>query len=201
MVVIALTGAFGSGKSQVSSFWQREGIRIIDADVIGHQLLACEPFIQSSLSKHFGPEILAADGTVDRTVLAKRAFCDDSSTALLNSVMHPAILMQMSEELAKAIKDGIRLAVIEVPLLFEAGFAGLADAVVTVVAKETLIIDRLREQGWDMDQIDQRLARQWTQADKAALADYVIDNSGTLEDLRREAELVMKSICERFGLD
>lgn len=181
--VLGLTGSFGSGKSTVAALLAEQGAAVIDADAIARQLVEPGSALLPELAREFGAQVLAEDGSLRRGELARVAFASPEATRRLNALVHPRV---RAEELHRLeTLRGERLVVLDVPLLFEAGMDDLCDRVLVVVINEAQRFLRLRGRGFSEREVIERLARQWPQSRKAALADDVIDNSGTLKQTRQ----------------
>ena len=129
-LVIGLTGSIGSGKSTVSRLFAARGFCIIDADILARR--AVEPGTEAlaALVKRFGKDVLRADGSLDRALLAERAFATAEATAELNAIVHPAVIRLLREELDAAKHRGEAVIVLDVPLLFQTGLEALCDRIV-----------------------------------------------------------------------
>jgi dephospho-CoA kinase len=185
-VVIGLTGGIGAGKSEALAAFGRQGAATISSDAVAHELLDTEE-VRAQLRERWGEDV-APGGRVDRDEVARRVFGKPDDLAWLESVIHPRVGQRLAEWRAGPASDA-GVAVVEVPLLFEAEMGGAFDATVAVVADEELRRRRASERGHHG--VDERAGRQLSQDEKAARATYVIRNDGTLEDLERQvAELV-----------
>jgi dephospho-CoA kinase len=145
--------------------------------------------------EHFGPDV-APGGVVDRPALARRAFATDEDRAWLENLVWPMVGARVAAwlERARAMQPAPPAAVVEVPLLFEAGLEGIYDATIAVVSDEALRRERAAARGHEL--VDERAARQLTQQEKAARATYVVHNDGTEEDLLREMSAVLVKLGE-----
>lgn len=200
--VFALTGGLGSGKSTVLARLVARGLPVVNADELARAVVEPGSPALDELVAAFGERIVTSDGRLDRQALAAKVFADPTARARLESITHPRI-RALSEEKFRAIEArGEPLACYEVPLLFEAKLEHRFSPIVVVSAPEPLQIERAtRRDGSDPDHVRARIAAQLPLAEKVDRADYVIDNSGELEDTVRQADRVLDSICERFGLD
>ncbi|MDR3685870.1 MAG: dephospho-CoA kinase [Coriobacteriia bacterium] len=193
MRVVVITGGIGAGKSTASGFLRDKGAIIIDADLVAAQVLQKGSPVLAHVAEAFGPDVLLADGSLDRAALARLAFATAESTARLNAIVHPAV----AREIGPAVAD-LRLmpappcaVVLEVPLLAEAPvFAQIADLVVAIVAPQELRVQRAIASGFSEADVRRRLAVQASDAERAALADVVIVNDGSLERFLGELEWV-----------
>lgn len=185
MYVVAVTGGIGSGKSTASRYFESRGAIVLDLDEIARGALYPGSDALAEIAKAFGDQVLQADGSLDRDELARIAFADAGSTARLNSIVHPVVLREVIEGITnlRLLERPPRMVVLEVPLLAEEPV--LADVADTVLAIETPVERRIENavaRGMDIDEAWRRVSRQATDADRAALADHVISNTGTVED-------------------
>lgn len=188
MKLVALTGGIGSGKSSVSSRLAQRGAEIVDADAITRSLQQPGQEVFAAMVERWGDRILAADGTLDRAAVAGIVFRDADERAALEAIVHPAVRAEMQGRMdAAAASD--RVVVLDIPLLTEGGNRRGASAVIVVDCPVEVAIERLiAYRGFDAADAAARVATQATREERLALADFVVDNSGGLEDLEREVE-------------
>ena len=197
MYTVVVTGGIGSGKSAVCDYLSDRGAHMISLDRIGHAVLEHED-VREQLVDAFGRGILDEDGRIDRAALAQVAFKDEVATETLNSITHPAILEQalknitMLETPCVPVSDA-PLTVIELPIVPTGtddlgSILGLADEVIAVTANRETREERLFARGLTPDDIVARMAAQPGDEAYAAVANVVIDNSGTLEELHEELD-------------
>ena len=200
MKIIGLTGGIACGKSTVSTELRAHGAAIIDADALAHELSQPRQPIYNAYVECFGREIVAADGTLDRAAVARRVFADPAVRAEVEAIAHPIIRSAAEERLRAARDENKRAAVLDVPLLFEAGWDALADEtwVVALPREEQLARLLARDKAMDAGEARARIAAQMPLAEKCARADVVIDNSGTVEEIREYiGKLWKERILER----
>ncbi|MFD5083317.1 dephospho-CoA kinase [Kitasatospora sp. NPDC058406] len=182
MLKIGLTGGIGAGKSEVSRLLAAHGAVIVDSDVIAREVVAPGTGGLKAVAAEFGVGVLAADGSLDRPALGAIVFADPERLAALNAIVHPLVRARSAELEAAASPDAV--VVHDVPLLAENGLAPLYDLVIVVDAEDGVRIDRLvRLRGMAEEEARARMAAQASRADRLAIADVVIDNSGPLTDL------------------
>lgn len=199
MIRIGLTGNVASGKTTVADRWREAGVRVVDADRLGHAVLREDEAARKALVEAFGEEILDAAGAIDRETLGERAFATDEGVLRLDANVHPPLLRRLRAELDHAESEGEPLAVVDAALIFEFGLDGELDVVVLVTAPRQLRAQRLRQsRGLDDERIERVMAAQLPDAEKEAASDYVIVNDGSLEALRAAADQVLADI--RAGL-
>ncbi len=191
---VGLTGGLGSGKSTALAALARLGAAVISSDAVVHELYEGEE-LRDAVVGRFGPEV-APGGTVDRAVLAERAFATDEDRAWLESIVWPLVGARVAAwlEQARSADPAPPAAVVEVPLLFEAGLQGIYDATIAVISDEELRRARAGARGHAV--VDERAARQLSQEEKADRATFVVRNDGTEADLERELSAVLVKLGE-----
>ena len=181
MLVVGLTGSIATGKSTVAAMFAARGAAIVDADRITHALQEPDGPCYHQIVEAFGIGILDASGCIDRRRLADRVFADPAERRRLEDIMHPAIREACEGEIRAAESSGRSVCIVEAALILEAGRQERFDKIVVVSATEENQTDRLMQtRGLTEGGARRRLSSQWTSATKAALADFVIDNSGDL---------------------
>lgn len=186
MKIIGLTGGIACGKSTVSKALRALGACIIDADALAHELSQPNQALFNAYVQRFGMAIVTAGGTLDRVAIARLIFTDPTMRAEVEQISHPLIRRAVEECLRMAEKEQKRAAVLDVPLLFEAGWDALADEVWVVALPPEEQLTRLlaRDKTMSEGEARARIAAQMPLAEKCARADVVIDNSGTKEETR-----------------
>jgi dephospho-CoA kinase len=203
-VVIGLTGGIGSGKSTVSRMLGERGAVVIDADAIVHELQAPGMPMLGALAEVFGPGILDAAGALDRKALAAMAFRDDEARERLNAIVHPQVGIEFAKRLGAALEDDAKLVVLDIPLLLENRRAGrpgasqseMAAIVVVWVPREVQIERTMSRDACTREEALARIRAQLSLDEKRALADRVIDNSGSLAETERQVEALVRELCE-----
>lgn len=179
--IVALTGGIGSGKSTVAEAFARFGATIVDADVIARQVVEPQSPALAAIVAHFGNEILLTDGSLNRAALRQRIFRDPEEKSWLNQLLHPLIHRETLRQLAKVRSP---YALWMVPLLVENGLQHRADRVLVVdVDKETQLARTLARDGINRQQVYDILSAQATREQRLAIADDIIDNSGTTQGM------------------
>jgi dephospho-CoA kinase len=198
--IFGLTGGLGSGKSSVAAHYRRRGLPVIDADVLAREVVAPETDGLAAVVREFGSGVLRG-GALDRAELARLVFDDPAARERLEAITHPRIHARRDALLAELAASGEPLVCYEVPLLFEKGLEAGLRPVVVVSVPEPLQVERAqRRDGSSEAQVRARLAAQLPLADKAARADYVIDNSGLLEHTLAAADVVLRQVCRGAGV-
>lgn len=180
-LMIGLTGGIAAGKSEALAALDRLGAETISADAVVHELLGSEE-VRGLLVARWG-DVVAPDGTVDRATVGERVFEQPEELAWLESQLHPRVGKRL-DAWRRSLPGGTSFAVVEVPLLFETGMEPAFDTTIAVVSDEKTRQARAGERGHAL--VEERSARQLSQEEKAARADHVIRNDGSLEDLERE---------------
>jgi dephospho-CoA kinase len=181
MLVIGLTGGIATGKSTVAAMFAALGAAVVDADRIAHSLQDRGQACHRQIVEAFGAEVLDETGRIDRARLGARVFSDPAAKQRLEAIMHPAIRDACAQEIRGAEASGRRVCIVGAALILETGQRDRFHKIVLVSAPEEVQVDRLvRARGLTEAEARQRIRSQWPTAAKAALADFVIDNSGDL---------------------
>ena len=188
--VIGLLGGIGSGKSTVARLLAERGFTVLDADRHAREAVQ-SPDVLAALVARFGRGILDAGGRLDRAALARAAFADESATADLNALVHPEVRRRLLDELDRA---GDRPVVLDVPLLLESPLAARVGTWVFVEASEDRREARIDGRGWPPGERRRRELRQASLEHKRSRADYVLENSGSIEDLGRQVDALLRQI-------
>ncbi len=199
MLVIGVTGSVGTGKSTVALMFKRLGAVLLDADVIAHQLMEPKLLAWRQIVKRFGKEILNEDESINRRKLAEIVFNDASQRKALEAILHPKVMRQIDYRLRDLRRSKrVKAVVLDVPLLIEVGGQKLVDAVVVVTAPKAVQQQRLQKKfGWEKEEVNARIAAQWDLPAKVALADYVVDNSGSVDATRKQVKQLWKQLSLR----
>lgn len=181
MLRIGLTGGIGSGKSTVAALLVERGARLVDADRIAREVVAPGTPGLAAVVEAFGDGVLGPDGGLDRPALAAVVFADPEQRARLDAVVHPLVRARAAELVAAAPEDAV--VVQDVPLLVETGQAGSFDVVLVVQADLEVRLTRLVERGMTREDAQARIRGQATDEQRAAVADVVLVNDGTRDEL------------------
>ena len=185
---VGLTGGLGAGKSEALRTLGELGAATLSTDAVVHDLLSGEE-LRDVLVERFGPEV-AVDGRLDRARIAERVFGDEQATAWLEQTLWPLVGERVAAWRASLAAD--RVAVVEVPLLFESGMEAVFDATIAVVADETTRERRAAARGHAA--VAERAGRQLSQAEKAQRADFTVRNDGSLEELKQTLSHVLAKL-------
>ena len=189
MLKIGLTGGIGTGKSLVTSFLQDQGANVINADLLGHEAYLPGTVGFEQVVSEFGEDIVGADGHVDRQKLGPIVFSDPSNMDRLNAIMHPLIKDMIQTRLDDVEGKGQLIAIVEAAVLIEAGWESLFDEIWVVTADEEEIISRLASRnGLSREDSQKRINSQMTSMERSAHGDVIINNTGSVEDLKENVE-------------
>ena len=198
MVRVGLTGGIASGKSTVSEAFARLGAKVLDADEVAREVVLPGKPAWTKLRHTFGSEFFHPDGRLNRSKLRKLVFADPEQRSRLNAIVHPEVMREIDfrfEQLTSSAEHAVVL--VDVPLLLEVEAADRFDRVVVVYVNETVQLDRLMERdGLSAEEASQALSTQIPLRDKVKQADFVIDNSGTLEETQAQVEKVWQELLE-----
>jgi len=189
VILVGLTGGIGSGKSTVSGLLQARGAVIIDADAIVREVQQPGSPVLAELAQKFGSDVLAEDGSLDRQAVANIVFTDPDALKSLNAIVHPAVGREMNERMiAQRVSNNV--VILDIPLLTENPREGLQGRIVVDIPVE-LQVQRLTSfRGFDEADARARISRQATRQERLDKADFVVDNSGELEDLGPQIDLL-----------
>jgi dephospho-CoA kinase len=193
-LAIGLTGGPGVGKSEVAKILSGHKFKVINADHIGHELLAGNSNIKSRLVKLLSRRIVASDGLLDRRAIGEVVFSDSNLMSEFNRIIHPALLKELKRRMTAAGNTGSRGVVVDAALIYEWGIADWFDFIVAVNARREKRLQRMQKQGLSLTQVSRRIASQIPQRDKIALADFVINNNSTLAVLNKEVNKTILKI-------
>jgi len=189
MLTIGLTGGIAAGKSEALAAFERLGAATISSDAVVHELLDAEPLL-GRLRGRWGDEVVP-EGRVDRSKIGEIVFADPDELKWLEAQIHPLVGERIGIWLA-SLGDDVSVAVVEVPLLFEGEMAPVFDTTVAVVTADEVRRARAEARGHAL--VGEREARQLSQEEKAAHAEHVIENDGTLEDLERRLSALLAKL-------
>ena len=194
MLVVALTGGIGAGKTLAAQYFSDLGARVVDADQLARVAIERGSTGFDEVILRFGEEIMR-DGDIDRKALAQIIFSDPQAKVDLEAIVHPRIRELFSEVLSDLQPEEILI--YEIPLLAETGSAKNFDLIITVEADLEIRKDRLRKRGMFISEIERRLANQASREEREALADYVITNDGDEDQLLRAVENLWEELRSR----
>ena len=191
MRVIGLTGGIGSGKSLAAEYFANFGALVIDADQLARAVIERGTTGFDEVVAVFGDSILK-NGEIDRRALGELIFKDSALKSKLEAIIHPRVRSEFEEAVASL--EGDQILIYEIPLLFETGGAARFDSVITVEANMDERIARLLKKGLHISEIEARIAAQATREQRLSIADFVIENNGTQDELLRKVENIWESL-------
>ncbi|HEY8516867.1 MAG TPA: dephospho-CoA kinase [Candidatus Binatia bacterium] len=199
MLVIGLVGGIGSGKSTAAAILAELGAEVINADLIGHEVYEPGKPGFDAIVAEFGPEVVGPDGRIDRKRLGSIVFADSAKLARLNAIVHPLIRAEIERRIERAREEGrVRAVVVEAAILLEAGWRSLVDQVWVICARRDDVVERLAAQrGMAEEEAAARMAKQMSDAERRAAADVVIDNDGSIDDLRARLTGLWQTLVPR----
>jgi len=187
VIEIGLTGGIGSGKSTVAALLVEKGAVLIDADAIVREVQEPGTPVFAAMVERFGEGIVAADGTLDRAAVAAIVFNDPDELKALNAIVHPAVADEMTRR-REALAQTDATVLLDIPLLVESQYSGLAGIIVVDVDPELAVERLVRYRGFTEDDARARISRQASREERLKIADFVIDNSGDLDHLREQVD-------------
>ena len=189
MLVIGLTGGIGTGKSEVSRILRDLGATVINADHVGHEAYTPHSQIWREVVAAFGEGVLQSSGEIDRKRLGDIVFNDPGAMAKLNSIMHPRMAEMVRRRIEELREQDVELVVLEAALMVEAGWSSMVDELWVTYAPEELVLERLRQRNNMSDEeIRSRISSQLPFEERARCACMVVDNSGSVAELREKVE-------------
>ena len=194
LLTVGLTGPTGAGKSTLRPVFERLGCDVLDCDLYARRVTETGSPALAELADIFGGDIIRADGSLDRALLASRAFADPGGRDALNGATHPRIIAMLKEDIALSHSNG-RHAVIDAPLLFESGLERICDIVVAVVAPSDIRAERIMlRDGITRDAALLRISAQHGDSFYTSRADISISNAGTDDEFVRQAEAMLAKL-------
>jgi dephospho-CoA kinase len=189
-IILGLTGSFGSGKTTVAGIFRSYGAKIIDADRIAHSCIAGGTLGYKRISKVFGKDILKKNRTIDRVKLAGIVFDNKGLLKKLNKIIHPEVIRIIRNKIKKT---KLKIIVLDAPLLLEAGLRRVVDKLVVVKIKRAEQLERIqRKFSFSREDMLKRIKHQMPLELKVRLADFVIDNSGSIRKTREQVERIRR---------
>ena len=201
--VIAVTGGIGSGQSTVCNYLKDLGCKIINLDVKAKQIIQKDLNLQKELKIAFGKNIFKADNKLDTRKLANIVFVDEEKTYRLNKIVHPRMVAEVIEEMESArFSNKYPLVVIDAALIYEINIEQIFDAIIVVYSNLEKRIARIKERdSLNQNEIMSRVNRQIPLNEKKEWADYVIDNNGSLKDLKKQTEKVYDKLIDNIRIE
>ncbi len=193
-IVIGLTGGIASGKSTVSNMIRRQGLRVVDADIIAREVVEIgQPAYKKIIETFDG--ILDDDKSINRQKLGSIIFADEKKRQQLNSIVHPAVREEMLKQVEFEKQKNALAVVLDIPLLFESKLTHIVDKTILVYVDEHIQLERLMERnGYTEHEARMRIEAQMPLKEKLKLSDYVIINNGSLEETERQLQNILDTL-------
>jgi len=197
MLLVGLTGGIGSGKSTVARMLEKRGAVVFDADVLAREVVEPGTPGHTAVLERFGANVLAPGGELDREALGSIVFADPAARRDLEAIVHPEVRRRFAEG-TEVYRDTERVVIFSAPLLVETGMHSAFEVLVVVSASNATQIDRLmRDRGMSEEAVRSRIAAQATPDARAEVADVLVDNEGTLEELERQVDRLWSDLSAR----
>ncbi len=195
MLVIGITGGIGSGKTTLASIIEEEGFKVFYTDNLAKEVIEKDVSVQNKLIREFGNEVFKADGQLNTFFLSNLVFNSESNENLekLNNIIHPPVIQKMIEITNSCEQAGEKMIFFESALIFESGLEEGFDYVITVLSNIEKIMERL-EKKMNRNDILKRLKKQFPSEEKAKNSDFVIENNGSIEDLKKSTRFILNII-------
>lgn len=187
MLELGLTGGIGSGKSSVGALLVAHGAKLVDADAIVRDLQSPGSPVLDEMAAHFGQSIIGEDGSLDRQAVAEIVFNDADQLEALNKIVHPAVNKEMTAQ-RRAWADTDETVILDIPLLIESGHTSMGGIIVVDTPVDTAVARLMEHRGFSEDDARARINNQVSREERKEKADFVVDNSGDLDDLSVEVE-------------
>ena len=197
MLRVGLTGGLASGKSFAASEFERLGCHVLQADELGHKILAEDPGAQNEIIREFGTGMLSEDGAINRKALAAAVFSDKQRLARLNAIIHPRVFSRLDRFFAETeAREPDSIAMVEAAIMIESGsYKRYQRLVLTACSRETQIERFVRREGASRNAAEARIARQMPVNEKRRFAHFLIDTEGTKEETLRQVQQVYRQLA------
>lgn len=200
MLILGLTGNIGCGKSSLSAIFIEENIDIVDADIIARQIYDDEKLLKKVYDT-FGDDIKNHDGSLNRKALGRIVFNDDKKLIQLNKLTHPVIRQNVSNQVDEYKNQNKKIIILDAALLVESDYLNFVDKLLVVTCNEDIQVERIKNRdNCSTEEALSRIKSQMSQENKAKYADYIIDNSGTIDELKKKAFIFLNYIKENWSV-
>jgi dephospho-CoA kinase len=197
MFKLGLTGGIATGKTTISNYLKTKGIPVLDADEYARKVVEPGTPGLTDIVNTFGKQVLQSDGSLNRKLLGQIIFNDMTARQKLNDITHPRIQQMMTDELQKLAKDKTPLVILDIPLLLENHNIAGADAIMVVTVPESIQLNRLMQRNnLTKEEAQGRIDAQMPLSEKEKLADFIVDNSGTIANTLTQVDKVIQNITE-----
>ena len=196
MLKVALTGGIGSGKSEVSTLFSKWGAYIFDADTVAKQILDKNKTAQNELILEFGSDVISAEGIIDKKKLSRVAFQNEFNQLKLNTIIHPYVFKEIDLCFESIIEKGNHdIFIVDAALIYESGADIHMDYVIVVTSHLRIRTERVMKKGdLSRDEFLKRVELQWPEKDKIEMADFIIYNNASKDELKKEAKKVYNQL-------
>lgn len=192
-MIIGLTGSIASGKSTVSKILAEKGFPIVDADLIARLVVESGTEVMQEIQAAFGDEVIQEDGSLNREALGARIFGNEKNREILNAIMHPAIRAEMLRQKEAHLANGAKTVIMDIPLLFESQLQSFVEKILVVtVTPDNQKIRLMKRNKFTEEEAMHRIQSQLPLKVKEAGADAVIDNNGTIEETKKQVEILLE---------
>lgn len=193
--IIGLTGQSGSGKSTVAKCFENHGFKIINADLLVKKIYESNSPCVKTISAVFGSDVINLDGTPDRKLLAQRAFSSSANTETLGKIVHPFVNAELFKEIDKAVNENENTVVYDAPQLFESNAHVICDVIISLIADREIRVERICERdNITVEQAEQRINAQLAELFFRENSDFIIENNGSIEMLKQQAEYLINNM-------
>jgi len=197
MFKLGLTGGIATGKTTISNYLKTKGIPVLDADEYARKVVEPGTPGLTDIVNTFGKQVLQSDGSLNRKLLGQIIFNDMTARQKLNDITHPRIQQMMTDELQKLAKGKTPLVILDIPLLLENHNIAGADAIMVVTVPESMQLNRLMQRNnLTKEEAQRRIDAQMPLSEKEKLADFIVDNSGTIANTLTQVDKVIQNITE-----
>lgn len=197
MFKLGLTGGIATGKTTISNYLKTKGIPVLDADEYARKVVEPGTPGLTDIVNTFGKQVLQSDGSLNRKLLGQIIFNDMTARQKLNGITHPRIQQMMTDELQKLAKGKTPLVILDIPLLLENHNIAGADAIMVVTVPESIQLNRLMQRNnLTKEEAQRRIDAQMPLSEKEKLADFIVDNSGTIANTLTQVDKVIQNITE-----
>ena len=199
MLILGLTGNIGCGKSSLSTIFSERNIDIVDADIIARQIYDDEKLLQKVYDT-FGTDVKNDNGSLNRKALGRIVFNDYEKLIQLNKLTHPLIRQNVNDQIDEHKNKDKKIVILDAALLIESNYLNFVDKLLAVTCDEKIQIERIKKRdNCSNEEAISRIKSQMSQKEKIKYADYIIDNSGTIEDLRKKAFIFLSYMKENWS--
>lgn len=187
---VAITGGIGSGKSSFADCFAEKGFTIIKADDVSKDILATDESVKELIQKYFGKDSFNEDGTPNKKFIAQKVFSSEENVNIINSILHPPTIDFINKQMNKELQKS-NMVFVEAALIYEADMAKFFDYVILVTAEKSVRINRIMERDKVSEiEVSSRMEKQLSEEKKKELADFVIENNGSPQELKNKCDFI-----------